>query len=65
MGDIAIDEDDLDDDMMGDGGAQGQGRRQGGQQERGPHHKYKETLQKLANRETDEVLIDLDDLAAV
>ena len=66
MGDITIDGDELDDeyDMMDDS-AQGQARRQRGQQERGPHHKYKETLQRLANREVDEVLIDLDDLAAV
>jgi DNA replication licensing factor MCM7 len=30
-----------------------------------PQHKYKDTLQKLADRETDEIVIDLDDLATV
>lgn len=30
-----------------------------------PQHKYKDTLQKLADRQVDEIVIDLDDLATV
>lgn len=40
-------------------------RRQDREQRRQPRHIYKETLQKLANRTVDTVVIDLDDLAAV
>ena len=42
-----------------------QERRERTQRRKGPHHKYKETLQDLADRKTEEVTIDLDDLAYV
>lgn len=44
---------------------EGAGRRQQQRQKRVPEYKYKNMLQKLANREIHEVILDLDDLAAV
>ena len=40
-------------------------RRQGKEGRRAPEHTYKETLQKLADRSVDEIIIDLDDLSTV
>lgn len=42
-----------------------QERRERAQRRKGPHHKYKEIMQDLADRKTQEVTIDLDDLATV
>jgi DNA replication licensing factor MCM7 len=67
MGNITIDEDDLSDeyDFMDEDEQAGQRRRQDREQRKTPEHKYKKILQKLANREVDEIRVDLDDLAAV
>lgn len=40
-------------------------RRQEKQRQREPQHKYMDLLQKLADRSTDEIVIDLDDLTTV
>ena len=67
MGEITIDEDDLSDEydfMDEDEGAAAQ-RQQEKERRRKPQHKYKDMLQQLANREVDEMMIDLDDLASV
>ncbi|EGX91415.1 DNA replication licensing factor mcm7 [Cordyceps militaris CM01] len=66
MGNITIDEDDLSDeyDFMDDDDETGDSRRRDKEQSRAPRHKYKEILQKLADRVRDEIVIDLDDLAA-
>lgn len=63
MGNISIDEDDLSDeyDFMDDDDAQEQRRRQRAQR-RVPQHKYVDILQELADRKTDEIEVDLDDL---
>jgi DNA replication licensing factor MCM7 len=42
-----------------------QRRQQEKARQRLPQYKYKDMLQKLADRQLDEVLIDLDDLATV
>ncbi|KAK0618047.1 MCM2/3/5 family-domain-containing protein [Bombardia bombarda] len=63
---ITIDEDDLSDEydfMDEDEGAQAQRQREK-QQRRAPHHKYKDILQDLADRKVNEIVVDLDDLAA-
>jgi DNA replication licensing factor MCM7 len=62
MGNITIDEDDLDDDDLMDGDNQA-GQRQQDKERRTPQYKYKKLLQQLADRELDEMKIDLDDLA--
>ena len=68
MGDITIDEDELSDEydfMDDDDDSARERRRQERQQKRVPQYKYKDELQKLANRTIDEIIIDLDDLATV
>ncbi|KAM3521443.1 hypothetical protein NHJ13051_006241 [Beauveria bassiana] len=66
MGNITIDEDDLSDeyDFMDDDDESGERRRRDREHRRAPHHKYQEIMQKLANRTQEEIVIDLDDLAA-
>ncbi|KAM3453736.1 hypothetical protein MY3296_003579 [Beauveria thailandica] len=66
MGNITIDEDDLSDeyDFMDDDDESGESRRRDREHRRAPHHKYQEIMQKLANRMQEEIVIDLDDLAA-
>ncbi|KAJ3477798.1 hypothetical protein NLG97_g8741 [Lecanicillium saksenae] len=65
MGNVTIDEDDLSDeyDFMDEDDSTGARRRRDKEQRRAPHHKYKEIMQKLADRTQDEIVIDLDDLA--
>lgn len=65
MGNVTIDEDDLSDeyDFMDEDDESGERRRRDKEQRRSPHHKYKEIMQKLADRAKDEIVIDLDDLA--
>ncbi|KAH7170685.1 DNA replication licensing factor mcm7 [Dactylonectria macrodidyma] len=64
LGNITIDEDELsDEDDFMDGNEQaGDQRRHDKERRRAPSHKYKEMLQKLADRTIDEATIDLDDL---
>ncbi|KAM3467406.1 hypothetical protein NHJ6243_000027 [Beauveria neobassiana] len=66
MGNITIDEDDLSDeyDFMDDDDESSERRRRDREHRRAPHHKYQEIMQKLANRTQEEIVIDLDDLAA-
>ncbi|KAM3514434.1 hypothetical protein MY11210_001878 [Beauveria gryllotalpidicola] len=66
MGKITIDEDDLSDeyDFMDDDDESGERRRRDREHRRAPHHKYQEIIQKLADRTQEEIVIDLDDLAA-
>ncbi|OAA49848.1 DNA replication licensing factor mcm7 [Beauveria brongniartii RCEF 3172] len=66
MGNITIDEDDLSDeyDFMDDDDESGERRRRDREHRRAPHHKYQEIMQKLADRTQEEIVIDLDDLAA-
>ncbi|EJP70303.1 MCM2/3/5 family protein [Beauveria bassiana ARSEF 2860] len=66
MGNITIDEDDLSDeyDFMDDDDESGERRRRDREHRRAPHYKYQEIMQKLANRTQEEIVIDLDDLAA-
>ena len=42
-----------------------QERRERAQRRKGPHHKYREVLQDLADRKIQEITVDLDDLANV
>lgn len=42
-----------------------QERRERAQRRKGPHHKYREILQDVADRKLHEVTVDLDDLADV
>lgn len=66
LGNINIDADDLSDeyDFMDD--EEGEERRvQERARSRLPQYKYKDMLQKLADRDIDEVVVDLDDLATV
>lgn len=67
MGNITIDEDDLSDeyDFMDEDDESGERRRQEKEARRTPQHKYRQLLQKLADRTIDELTIDLDDVAAV
>ncbi|KAE9578848.1 DNA replication licensing factor mcm7 [Colletotrichum fructicola] len=62
LGNITIDEDDFsdDDELMEDDGARQTHRRD----KTPPAHKYQAMMQKLADRQIDEVLVDLDDIAA-
>jgi DNA replication licensing factor MCM7 len=63
-----IDEDDFSDeyDFMDDDDEEGQSaRRKTKTQAKEPSHKYKDLLQKVADRYEDEITIDLDDLAKV
>ena len=67
MGNITIDEDDLSDeyDFMDEDDEAGERRRQEKERRRTPQYKYRQLLQKLADRTIDEITIDLDDVAAV
>lgn len=67
MGDVTIDEDDLSDeyDFMDEEDDTGDRRRRDKEQRRTPNHKYKEMMQKLADRIIDEIVLDLEDLATV
>ena len=67
LGGVTIDEDDLSDeyDFMDEDEQAAERRRQERQQKRVPQYKYKNELQKLANRTSDEIIIDLNDLAEV
>lgn len=67
LGNINIDEDDLSDeyDFMDEDDEVHQRRLQEKARRRTPQHKYKDMLQQLKDRKTDEFLIDLDDLASV
>lgn len=67
IGQISIDEDDLSDEydfMDEDDNAQELRRRQKASQKQ-PKHKYGELMQQLADRTSDEVLVELDDIASV
>lgn len=67
LGNINIDEDDLSDeyDFMDEDDDAAQRRLQEKARRRTPQHKYKDMLQQLADRKSDEICIDLDDLATV
>lgn len=71
LGNITIDEDELSDEYdFADEDEDTQDRRRQERRERaqrrkGPHHKYREILQDLADRKIQEVTVDLDDLADV
>jgi DNA replication licensing factor MCM7 len=68
LSDMNIDEDDFSDeyDFMDDDDEEGQNaRREARSQAKIPKLKYKELLQKVADRYEDEITIDLDDLAKV
>ncbi|KAK3335737.1 MCM2/3/5 family-domain-containing protein [Cercophora scortea] len=64
LGNINIDEDDLSDeyDFMDEDDETQQQRLQEKARRRVPQHKYKDILQQLADRKTNEIVIDLDDL---
>lgn len=64
MGNVSLEEDGLSDeyDFMDEDDETGERRRQE-KQKKGPQYKYKEILQLLADRKTDEIIVDLDDLA--
>ncbi|KAK4165773.1 DNA replication licensing factor mcm7 [Cladorrhinum sp. PSN259] len=66
LGNINIDEDDISDeyDFMDedDDGEQQRRRAQDKAQKRAPRHKYKDMLQELADRKTNEAVIELDDI---
>jgi hypothetical protein len=67
LGDINIDAGDLSDEydfMDEEEGAQ-QRRAQEKARQRAPQYKYKDLLQKVANRDSSEIVIDLEDLATV
>lgn len=64
LNNVDLDDDSDEYDFMDD--AETQNRRQREKaRSRSPQHKYKDLLQKLADREADEVVIDLDDLYTV
>lgn len=67
LGNIAIGDDDLSDDydFMDEDDEAAQRRQQERARQKGPRYKYKEMLRELADRKIDEVVIELDDLAAV
>lgn len=68
LSDMNIDEDDFSDeyDFMDDDDEEGQNaRREARSQAKMPKLKYKDLLQKVADRYEDEITIDLDDLAKV
>ncbi|KLU84671.1 DNA replication licensing factor mcm7, partial [Magnaporthiopsis poae ATCC 64411] len=66
LGNIAIGDDDLSDDydFMDEDDEAAQRRQQERARQKGPRYKYKEMLRELADRKIDEVVIELDDLAA-
>ncbi|KAG8165019.1 hypothetical protein KVR01_005294 [Diaporthe batatas] len=65
LGGMNIEEEDLDDeyDFMDEDDEDEQRRRQERANRKKPYHKYKDLMQQLANRDIDEVLIELDDIA--
>lgn len=65
LGGMNIEEEDLDDeyDFMDDDDEDEDRRRQERANRKKPYHKYKDLMQQLANRDIDEVLIELDDIA--
>jgi DNA replication licensing factor MCM7 len=67
LGNITINEDELDDDydFMDEDEEAGERRRQEKESRREPQYKYKDMLQQLADRTIDEMTIDLDDLVKV
>ena len=67
LGNVNIEEDDLSDeyDFMDDDDDAQQRRRAEKTRRRAPQYKYMDIMQKLANREIEEVCIDLEDLATV
>lgn len=68
LGDMNIDEDDFSDDydfMDDEDDEEQQTRRQARKQAQTPKFKYKDLLQRIADRYEDEITIDLDDLAKV
>jgi len=60
-----IDEDDFSDDYDFMDDDEGDARRQARTQSKAPKFKYKELLQRVADRYDDEITIELDDLAKV
>ncbi|KAI3395424.1 hypothetical protein diail_1353 [Diaporthe ilicicola] len=64
LGGMNIEEEDLDDeyDFMDDDDEDEDRRRQEKADRKKPYHKYKDLMQQLANRNIDEVLVELDDL---
>lgn len=67
LGGMNIEEEDLDDeyDFMDEDNEDEDRRRQERANRKKPYHKYKDLMQQLANRDIDEVLIELDDIAQV
>lgn len=67
LGGMNIEEEDLDDeyDFMDDDDEGEERRRQERANRKKPYHKYKDLMQQLANRDIDEVLIELDDISQV
>ena len=67
LGNVNIEEDDLSDeyDFMDEDDDAQQRRQAEKARRRAPQHKYRDVLQKLANREVEEICVDLDDLATV
>lgn len=67
LGGMNIEEEDLDDeyDFMDEDNEDEERRRQERANRKKPYHKYKDLMQQLANRDIDEVLIELDDIAQV
>jgi DNA replication licensing factor MCM7 len=67
LSDMNIDEDDFSDeyDFMDDDDEEGNARREARSRAKIPKLKYKDLLQKIADRYEDEITIDLDDLAKV
>lgn len=67
LGGMNIEEEDLDDeyDFMDEDNEDEERRRQERANRKKPYHKYKNLMQQLANRDIDEVLIELDDIAQV
>lgn len=67
MGNVTIDEDELEDDdydFMDEDG-QSADRQRAARQKAEPQFKYKNELQELANRTREEIIIDMDDLYTV
>ena len=67
LGNINIDDDDLSDEyeFVDETDEAAERRAQEKAARRKPTHKYRDLLQKLADREVDEVIVDLDDLSMV
>lgn len=67
LGNINIDDDDLSDeyDFMDEDEGAAARRTQNRAARRKPQHKYRELLQELADRKSNEIVIDLDDVSSV